>query len=480
MMRLSKIFLRVAWLPWLLLAAYASMGFSQEPSKPAAFPREKLVVLDFEVHAMGQEQSVVLAQQLAMALGKSGPWELVPRPQVEQAARARGLVVPFCPDVTCALYLGRQLGADLVLMSSARKVSEGVWQATTNLYSEETDELAGQETLTHNGDFSSLLLDGMTKLAARLAQFEQKTFSQGGPLPRAAIAPKLQDVIQQEGTTALSFSADSTLLYSAAGKRIYAWDMATRKQRGLAMGVPQGQITALAVNPRGDLLAAGTQEGQLFLFNLHQKTRSELGQARSKPYGRLVFSPRYGLLAAMGADMAPSLFQISTGSPIYDLVTQGRDVRGLLFSPEGKNLWVVSTDKPLEAFDLLSKHTKTPFTKTETQALLVTQNVSGQRLAFVLAPRGVELLVTDNQDHELADWKPHDGRITAVGFLPDARFVYTSGEDGWVRIWDAPSELILEELDAKGPVLTAQLSPNGKWLAAVTRQGVITLWEILR
>ncbi len=78
-------------------------------------------------------------------------------------------------------------------------------------------------------------------------------------------------------------------------------------------------------------------------------------------------------------------------------------------------------------------------------------------------------------------------RVTSVAFSPDGKAVATGGKDGAVKVWDVASGKLTADLGGGkkltgGPLLRAGLearaafSPDGKYLAAATNDGVVRLW----
>jgi WD40 repeat protein len=73
----------------------------------------------------------------------------------------------------------------------------------------------------------------------------------------------------------------------------------------------------------------------------------------------------------------------------------------------------------------------------------------------------------------------HEGAARAVAISPDGRTLFTGGEDGAVRRWDATTGAPVGELFSHPQsVLTIALTPDGTRLAAGCRDGSIHLWDV--
>jgi len=70
--------------------------------------------------------------------------------------------------------------------------------------------------------------------------------------------------------------------------------------------------------------------------------------------------------------------------------------------------------------------------------------------------------------------------VTALGFHRDAKWMYTGGEDGTVKIWDirSPNLSVARILDIGPAVNCAVLHPNQGFLYIGDQSGTIHIWEV--
>ena len=95
--------------------------------------------------------------------------------------------------------------------------------------------------------------------------------------------------------------------------------------------------------------------------------------------------------------------------------------------------------------------------------------------------RGWLLLVTAGGTEPLGEpWKAHGGRVSGTCFSPDGSRLYTTGLDGFARVWDvATQEQIGEDMRSQLKAMFAvAVSPNGKRLATASIEGGITIWDL--
>jgi RNA polymerase sigma factor (sigma-70 family) len=71
----------------------------------------------------------------------------------------------------------------------------------------------------------------------------------------------------------------------------------------------------------------------------------------------------------------------------------------------------------------------------------------------------------------------HGGAVRAVVFSPDGKTLASAGEDGVIRVWEAPTGKELRHFDV-GFQGHLAFSPDGKTLAAAARDNFVALWDL--
>jgi WD40 repeat protein len=251
--------------------------------------------------------------------------------------------------------------------------------------------------------------------------------------------------------TSLAFSPDSGKLISIdENGLIVIWDVETGKQLShiLPEQLPKDAVTkeqvrlsyGLDFNLTQNLIAAGTEEGNIFLADLDSPAGSgKLLSGHTAKVTSVVFTPDGKLLASCSQDRTVIVWDAKTGERI------GQPFRGhrvwissLAFSPDGKSLASGSNDGDIIIWDL----------KT------------GSRL-------GTTLQAPIDDDGGLA-------------FSPDNKVLAFVGKSNQIQLWD----LIKNEpygaplLGSPGEIIKIAFGRNGETLASCHRNGQIMVWEI--
>jgi WD40 repeat protein len=242
-------------------------------------------------------------------------------------------------------------------------------------------------------------------------------------------------------------------------------------------------LTGLAVHPQGRVLAAGTTDNRIVLWDLPD---GSLRPSLTNPVNvtrALAFSPDGDLLVTAAGDNRIRVFRVQGGQMLKTLEGPASLVRALVVSPDGRMLYAAGFDGRLRAYRF----------PTGPQTGLV-QPGPGEVFGLAMVAAGSYLASggADGLLHvftlpdlvEARALPAHADTITHLaGSLTD-ELVITAGREGAgnvgaIRVWNVTSGGQVRSIAYSGAALTSLvLMPDQQVLAGGRTDGEITLWSL--
>ncbi|MEA5449410.1 NACHT domain-containing protein [Leptolyngbya sp. CCNP1308] len=224
--------------------------------------------------------------------------------------------------------------------------------------------------------------------------------------------------------------------------RLLLWDL---KRGKLVWMFNEGQsIRSLAFSPHGDLLAVGTESGQIWLWPVGATYQTDVLDDHQAPVRALAFSPDGSQLASGDDSGRLCLWEVASGFGQGCLEGHAGAIHSLAYSNSGDRLVSGGDDQ---------------------RACL--WNVSDRTLLKDLQARST-------------------AAIRTAGFLPDPNdpdcqpIPFAAGyDDNCLTIWNLATGLPCWILPAEMQALPAlALSPNGRYLVCSGQDFTVTMWNI--
>lgn len=86
--------------------------------------------------------------------------------------------------------------------------------------------------------------------------------------------------------------------------------------------------------------------------------------------------------------------------------------------------------------------------------------------------------VNSNNTQPVVTYDGHGANVTSLGFQKDAKWMFSGGEDGTVRVWDLRAPGCQREYESRAAVNAVALHPNQGELISGDQAGNIRVWDL--
>ena len=237
-----------------------------------------------------------------------------------------------------------------------------------------------------------------------------------------------------------------------------------------------GTVLSIAFDPQGGMLASGSKEGEVELWDATSGNRLRTLAGPKGGVYRVAFDPQGGMLASGSDDGRVTLWDATSGNSLRTLVGHKAIINSFAFDPQGGMLASGSNDGAAELWNATSGNS----IRTLVGHLGGINSVAFDPQGGILATGGFGTVRL---------WGAASGKLLgsledinfgcySVAFHPHGRMLASGGLDSTVKLLDVSSGKLLRTLEGHTDVVDViAFSPDGKLLASKSNDDTIRLWN---
>ncbi|MDB3868582.1 CsgG/HfaB family protein [Candidatus Marinimicrobia bacterium] len=133
-----------------------------------SFAMETVAIIDFEGIGVSDMEAKALTKRLTTEMIKVGKFTIVERSEMKRLLDEQKFQYSGCVDVSCAVQIGKMLGAKSMIVGSVSKLGN-TYSVDSRLIDVKTSESYISSNFTHKGNIGGLL-DGMIEMSYELCE----------------------------------------------------------------------------------------------------------------------------------------------------------------------------------------------------------------------------------------------------------------------------------------------------------------------
>lgn len=239
-----------------------------------------------------------------------------------------------------------------------------------------------------------------------------------------------------------------------------------------------GEVNTVAISADGQILASGSDDQTVKLWNLKQRQEIRTLKGHSDLVYSVAISPDSQTLVSSSKDNTVKVWNLKTGKDVRNLKGHKSYVNSVAISLDNQTIASGSYDTTIKIWNLKTGQLIRTMTGHSSTVLCVSLSPNGQTLASGSADQTIKLWNL-NTGKELRTLIGHSGDINSIAFSPDGKTLASGSDDKSVRVWNPNTGRAVRTFTGHlGDINSIAFSPDGQTLASGGDDKTIKLWNL--
>jgi WD40 repeat protein len=236
-------------------------------------------------------------------------------------------------------------------------------------------------------------------------------------------------------------------------------------------------MTSVSFSPDGRTVAAGSEHGELFVWDLRSAQLLLDVQGHESPIRRLAFLTETGRLLAAADDGSVNTWSMESGELLSSVRVSSVRTSALALSRDGVYVSAGGPDFGFRELEVATGNVRKVLTESNLTFSSLCYSPVDRLLAWGRPDGRVDLLDLSAGAERRRLRQAGLPATKCLAFSPDGTRLVTGAEDGGIEIWDVKTGKILEESDAHDGSVTALSFSSQDLLATGGEDRTLKLWR---
>ncbi len=237
-------------------------------------------------------------------------------------------------------------------------------------------------------------------------------------------------------------------------------------------------VRSIAFSPDGNIIASGSEDGTIRLWEVNSSGCLKVLQGCIGMIFSVAFSPDGTLLASGGDDQMIHVWEVSSGHCLKTLQGHTGRIWSVTFSSDGTFIASGSEDQTVRVWEVSSGRCLKTLQGHTNWVYSAAFSLDGTLIASGSEDQMVRLWEVSS-GHCLKILRGHTDRVWSVAFSPDGNTIASGGNDQMVRLWECRSGRCLKTLQGHTNwVRSVAFSADGTFIASGSEDQTVRVWEV--
>ncbi len=293
------------------------------------------------------------------------------------------------------------------------------------------------------------------------------------------LEPPLIEIRTGQALISMDYSPDgSKIVVGGQNNDVVIWDITSGSVVKTMKGHSDDVVT-VRYSPNGRYIASGGVDNKFLIWDAITGDLLHTIAAHKDYVRDVAFSPDSKMVATASWDGTAKVWQTLTGDLVTTITAHKDNVTAVSFSSDGAKLATGSGDKTIKLWNTTTWLEISSLLGHTDEVWDVDFSNNGKYLAGGAWDNKARVWDVVMQK-EIFTFAAHTSDTWSVSFSPDDQLLATGGGDKKVRVWDLATGELAADVSGTyfgGEVETVCFSPDGKKIAAASRDGYIRIFK---